>query len=129
MAFVFPDALRNARADEITTFAGSAALLRIYTAAYATLLVEHVCGTPFAPAASGGVLSLNAIADGTAVASGDAAIARIVKADGTTVVLEDAVVTDIAGAGPIVIAQTGTAISSGQTVVIDATRTITEGNQ
>lgn len=88
--------LRNARMDAITTRAGNAALLRIYDGtrpatggAATTLLAELTCGTPFAPASSGGVLTANAITqDSSANATGTATWFRIVKSDGTTHVLD-----------------------------------------
>jgi hypothetical protein len=127
MAESYHTDLRNARADAVTEFTGDEALFRVYTAAYATLLSEHVCGTPFAPAAVAGVLTFNPIGDGVGLANGNAAIARFYKADGTTVVRQGAVVTDSAGAGPIKLAQTGTSIALGQTVIVDS-GTHTEGN-
>ena len=61
MAYGFAAGLRNARLDAITTFAGSAAKLRIYSGvrpatggAVTTLLAELTLGSPLAPAASGG---------------------------------------------------------------------------
>ena len=75
MAITLSTALRNARANQITTTAGASALLRIYTAAYASLLSENVCNATFAPAAVGGILTLNAIASATAGNTGTAAIA------------------------------------------------------
>ncbi|MCA3169592.1 MAG: hypothetical protein ING20_02380 [Burkholderiales bacterium] len=81
--------LRNNRADQITSFAGTSAKLRIYTAAYAAQLVECVCNaSAFAGAASSGVITLNAISDGTATGTGTAAIARIYKSDGSTLVMQ-----------------------------------------
>jgi len=88
--------LRSAMMDAITTRAGNAALLRIYdgarpatAGAATTLLAELTCGTPFAAAASSGVLTLGAITqDASANASGTATWFRIVKADGTTFVLD-----------------------------------------
>lgn len=102
MALAFEAAtLRSARADAITTRAGNAALLRIYdstgTGRPATggavttqvLLAELTCGTPFAAAASSGVLTLGAITqDSSANATGTATWFRIVKADGTTFVMD-----------------------------------------
>lgn len=119
--------LRNTRLDQITTFAGTSAKLRIYTAAYATLLVECVCNAgAFAAAASGGVLTLNAISSGTAGNTGTAAIARILKSDGTTMVIEGLTVTDLGGGGNVEI-EGGVVISSGQAVSISSA-TLTEGN-
>lgn len=96
MALAYLVATRNARLDAITTSAGASALLRIYDGtrpatggAATTLLAELVCNATFAPAASGGVLTLNAIAqDASANATGTATWFRIVKADGTTFVLD-----------------------------------------
>lgn len=90
-------AVKNARLDAITTAAGNAALLRIYSgtppananAALSgnTLLAELTCGSPFAPAASGGVLTANAVTqDSSADATGTATFYRLYKADGTTVI-------------------------------------------
>ena len=53
MAITLAATLRNNRADQITAFAGANAKLRIYTAAYASMLVECICNATFAPAASG----------------------------------------------------------------------------
>jgi len=116
--------LRNNRADQITSFAGTSAKLRIYTAAYATLIVECICNvTAFAADASGGVLTLNAITAGTAGNSGTAAIARIYKSDGTTVVIEGLTVSTT-GAN---VNLTNTTITALDTVTITSA-TITEGN-
>lgn len=127
MAVSLRTALRNTRADAISTDAGASAKLRIYTAAYGTLLVECVCNaTAFAAAASGGVLTLNAVSSGTAVAAGTAAIARILRSDGTTMVMEGLTVTAAGGGGNVEITG-GVSISIGQTVSVSA-GTITEGN-
>ena len=116
--------LRNNRADQITSFAGTSAKLRIYTAAYATLIVECVCSaSAFAAAASGGVLTLNAITAGTAGNSFTAAIARIYKSDGTTVVIEVFTV----GTSGANVNLTNTTITALDTVTITSA-TITEGN-
>ena len=89
MAVSLNTTLRNNRADQITSFAGTSAKLRIYTAAYAAQLVECICNaSAFAGAASSGVITLNAISDGTATGTGTAAIARIYKSDGSTLVMQ-----------------------------------------
>jgi hypothetical protein len=88
--------IRNAMLDTITTRAGASALLRIYDGTRpatggtaTTLLAELTCNATFAPAASGGVLTLNAITqDSSANASGTATWFRIVKSDGTSFVLD-----------------------------------------
>lgn len=96
MAIAYATNLRNARMDAITTFTGGSALLRIYDGTRpatggtaTTLLAELTCNATFAPAASGGVLTLNAITqDSSANATGTATWFRIVKSDGTTHVLD-----------------------------------------
>ena len=100
MALQYSVALRNTRADAKTTQAGNAALLRIYsgaapadcvTAASGTKLVEHTLGSPFAPAASGGVLSPTLPSNVNALATGTAGYWRLYKADGTTCVVQGSV--------------------------------------
>jgi hypothetical protein len=99
MAIAYSTAIRNARMDAITTAAGASALLRIYDGTRpatggtaTTLLAELTCNATFAPAASGGVLTLNAITqDSSANATGTATWFRIVKSDGTTHVLDGSV--------------------------------------
>lgn len=123
-------ALRNARLDAITTFAGASAKLRIYNGTQpatggtaTTLLAELTCNATFAPAASGGVLTLNAItADTAADATGTATWARIVKSDGTTHVLDCTVGTS----GADVILNTVAIVVNAQVSVTAAT--ITEAN-
>jgi len=96
MAIAYAVPVRNAQLDAVTTFIGGSALLRFYDGtrpatggAATTLLAELVCNATFAPSASGGVLTLNAIAsDPSANATGTATWFRIVKADGTTHVMD-----------------------------------------
>jgi hypothetical protein len=123
MAITLAATLRNNRLDQITAFAGASPKLRVYTAAYAAVLYESVCNATFAPAASGGVLTANAIASGTATGLGIAAIARLYKADGTTMVVEGLTV-GTTGTN-IVITNTTIAIND---VVTTSSFTITEGN-
>lgn len=85
MALGFVDTLRNARLDAITTACGGSALLRIYSGTRpatggtaTTLLAELTCNATFAPSASGGVLTLNAITqDSSADSTGTASWFRI----------------------------------------------------
>lgn len=98
MAIQAATALRNAMLDAITTYAGASAKLRIYsgtrpanpnTAISGTLLAELTCNATFAAAASGGVLTLNAItSDTSADNTGTASHFRLWKSDGTTAVLD-----------------------------------------
>lgn len=124
MAVSLNTTLRNNRADQITTYAGTSAKLRIYTAAYASQLVECICNaSAFAGAASSGVLTLNAISDGTATAAGTAAIARIYKSDGSTLVMQGLTV----GTSGSNINLSSLGISIGDVVSITSA-SITEGN-
>lgn len=127
MAVSMNDDLRTIRADALIEFCGANPKLRIYTAAYALLLAELVCADPMAPAAVAGVITFTPITDGVAVASGTAAIARLMLADGVTVVLEGLTVVDNTGTGEVQLSQAGTVISSGQVVSVLAF-VITEGN-
>ena len=71
-------ALKNAQQNAITTAAGASALLLIYSGTQATnpdtaigvqvLLATLTCNATFAPAAAGGVVTLNAITSGTGTA-------------------------------------------------------------
>lgn len=130
MALAYATNLRNARMDAITTFAGGSALLRIYDGTRpatggtaTTLLAELTCNATFAPAASGGVLTLNAITqDSSANATGTATWFRIVKSDGTTHVLDGNV-----GTSGSDLNLTTTSIVATQPVGV-ASAVLTEGN-
>ena len=121
MTLGFGVLVRNAMLDAITTYTGASALLRIYDGSQpatggtaTTLLAELTCNATFAPAASGGVLTLNAITDdSSANATGTATWFRIVKSDGTTHVVDGTVntaaadlnlnTTSIVTAGPVAV--------------------------
>jgi hypothetical protein len=85
MALGYNATLRNNQLDEITGLAGASALLKVFSGtrpatggAETTKLSEQVCNATFAAAASGGVLTLNAIADDTSAdATGTASWFRI----------------------------------------------------
>lgn len=125
-------ALRNARLDAITTFAGNGALLRIYDGTKpatggtpTTKLAELTCGSPFAAGAAAGVLTLGAITqDSAADATGNATWFRVVKSDGTTHVL-DGTVTATGGGGDLELVTVS--ITTGQPVQVTSF-TITEAN-
>jgi len=95
MALAYASTLRNAMLDEITTAAGGSALLNIYDGSRpatggsaTTLLAQLTCNATFAPSASGGVLTLNAITqDSSANATGTATWFRITTS-GATFVLD-----------------------------------------
>lgn len=85
MALAYATTLRNSMLNDITTAAGASALLNIYDGsrpatggAATTLLAQLTCNATFAPAAAGGVLTLNAITqDSSANATGTATWFRI----------------------------------------------------
>lgn len=91
MALGYSTAIRNAMLDTITTAVGSAGLLRIYdgtrpaTGGTATTKLAELTGNAtFAPGASGGVLTLNAITqDSSADATGTATWFRWVSSGAT----------------------------------------------
>lgn len=93
MALGFVTTLRNARLDQITSAVGASGLCRTYDGtrpatggAGTTLLAENACSATFAPAASGGVLTANAISqDPSANATGTATWGRITTSGGTAV--------------------------------------------
>lgn len=124
---------RNGMLDQITTRAGASALLRIYDSSRpstggtaTTLLAQLTCNATFAPGASGGVLTLNAIASATsAAATGTATWFRIVQSGGSTHVLDGGVSTVAAGTGDMQL--DSTSIVLGGTVAISSA-TITAAN-
>ncbi len=130
MALALSATLRNNRADQITTFAAGSALLRIYSGTRpatggtaTTLLAELTCNATFAPAASGGVLTLNAITqDSSANATGTATWFRIVKSDGTTFCLDG----DVGTAGSDLNLNTTSLVAGGPVAVTSFV--LTEGN-
>lgn len=86
MTLGYSTTLRNAQLDQITTAVGASGKLRIYDGTRpatggtaTTLLAELPCSATFAPAASGGVLTVNAITtDASADATGTATWFRVV---------------------------------------------------
>lgn len=104
MAVKFTTAVRNARLDAITTYAGSNPIVRIYSGTAPadantslsgnTVLAELACSASLAPAASGGVLTLSTITqDSSADATGTATFYRWLKSDATTVIQQGTVST------------------------------------
>lgn len=93
MAVSYAVGVRNDRLDVITTRAGADAKLRIYSGARpavgsgpsGVLLAELTCGSPFAPPATGGVLTANPITSDFALVSGEASWFRLVTSGGATV--------------------------------------------
>jgi hypothetical protein len=133
MALKFPAAFRTTRAGTVTTRAGNAALLRIYSGTRATdsdtaigaqvKLAELTCGTPFAPGATSGVLTANAITNANALATGSATWFRLVDSTGTTTIM-DGDVSVSGGGGDLQLVTVS--ITSGQPVSVTSF-VLTEG--
>jgi hypothetical protein len=128
----FSAGLRNAMLDAITTTVGGSALWRIYdgsqpagpgTAVTTQVkLAELTCNTTFAPAASGGVLTLNSITqDSSADATGTAAWWRLLTSGAT------ACIDGTAGTSGSDLNLNSTAITAGAIVQISSA-TFTAGN-
>ena len=126
-------AVKAARLNAISTYAGTSAKLRIYTGSQpansdaaigaVTLLAEHICNaTAFAATTSTGVLTANAIANATAVGTGTAAWFRVWRSDGTTPVFDGT-----AGTATSDLILDNTSINTGQVVSISSL-TRTAGN-
>lgn len=131
MAIAYAVPLRNSMLDEITSLAGASCLINIYngtrpaTGGTATTLLAQLTGNAtFAPSASGGVLTLNAITSdpGDEVVEGTATWFRIYASNGTTHVLDGSV-----GTSGSDLNLTTTSIAAGQPVSITSF-VITEGN-
>lgn len=126
--------LRNNMLDEITARAGASAVLRIYSGtqpatagAETTILAQLTCNATFAPAASGGVLTLNSItADSSANASGTATWFRIYDSGATQQVIDGDVSTTAAGTGDLQLDDTSVVL--GGTVALGGPNTITAPN-
>jgi len=98
MALSYSTAIRNAQLDQVTTAVGTTAKLRIYSGTRpanvaasitGTLLAELTCNATFAPAASGGVLTLNSItSDASADATGTATHFRLWNSAGSTAMVD-----------------------------------------
>lgn len=125
MALAFSTALRNSRADAITSTAGSACKLAIYDGSRpasggtaTTKLAEFIFTGNLAASASNGILTLNTPPNATGLAAGTATWARITTTAGAFVV-------DLSVGSDITL-NTST-VSIGLTVQFTS-GTITEGN-
>lgn len=131
MAVGYVTSLRNSRMDQITSAVGTSGLVRLYDGtrpatggAATTLLAELACSATFAPAASGGVLTVNAITqDSSANATGTATWGRVTTSAGVAVF--DFSVTATGGGGDLQL--TTVSITATQPVSITS-MTLTEGN-
>lgn len=125
MATNYTFAVDGARASAVVTAAGTGALIRIYSGSaptdadtalgsqvlLATLTIAGALGTV---SNTTGVLTFGAVTSGTAVATGTAGFARVLKSDGTTVVFD---LTSVSTSGAD-INLNSTSIQSGGTVSV-----------
>ena len=135
MTIGLKDDIRNDRLDLITQYIDAGAgpgTIKVYDGTRPakgaaitteTLLVTGTFSDPSAPAATGGVLTFNAITGGNAVADGTATWARVEDSDGTFIM--DMSV-GLVGSGADLILNT-TALVTGGPVAFTAA-TITAGN-
>jgi len=128
----YSNGTRDAQQNGLITYAGSAAIIKIYSGTQPvnantaisgqTLLVSlNVSGTFGTD--SNGTITLSSVTSATAVATGTASFFRITKSDGTTVVMDGSVGTSAAD-----MILDNTSIATGQTVSITS-GTIIRANQ
>ena len=128
----YSNGTRDAQQNGLITYAGSAAIIKIYSGTQPvnantaisgqTLLVSlNVSGT-FGTDSSG-TITMSSVTSATAVATGTASFFRITKSDGTTVVMDGSVGTSSAD-----MILDNTSIATGQTVSITS-GTIIRANQ
>ena len=134
MALSFTTALRNNRADQITAAVGASGKIRIYDGASPAnvgtalsgnvLLAELPCSATFAAAASGGVLTVNAVTnDASADAPGTATFFRVLTSGNSAVV--QGTVTATGGGGDL---QLNTVNIVTAAIVSITSFVVTEGN-
>lgn len=119
MAVNYPNAVKVARMNAVTTAAGTTAVLEIGTAGMASILATIELGNPIAPTATGaGVLTLAGFprSDTSADNTGTAAAARIRAASGGTDIITGLTV-GLSGADVIL---DSLSITAGQTVTINS---------
>ena len=129
----FSNTLRSNRMDEISALAGNSATIKLYTGTQpagggtvTTLLCTLTCSASgFATSAANGVLTLNAVTGGTAVATGTATWFRI-ETSGATFVMDGDVSTQSAGTGDLQLDDTSI-VTSGN-VSLGGPNTLTDGN-
>ena len=128
----YSNGTRDAQQQGLITYAGSGAIINIYNGTQPanantalsgqTLLVSLPISGSFGTD-SNGTITLSAVTNGTAVATGTAQFFRITQSNGTTVVMDGSVGTSSAD-----MILNNTSIASGQTVSISS-GTIIRANQ
>ena len=132
MALRFSNTLRSNMMDEITSFAGASATIKLYTGTQpsgggstTTLLCTLTCNAvAFAGAASNGILTLNDVTGGTAVATGTATWFRVATSGGTFVM--DGSITTTGNGGDMTLDDTAIVING--SVTLGGPNTLTAGN-
>ena len=127
----YSNGTRNAQQQGLITYAGTGALIKLYTGTQPanantalsgnTLLVTLTIAGSFGTD-SNGTLTFSTVSNGTAVASGTATFFRIYKSDGTTVVMDGSVGTSSAD-----LVLNTTTVATNDTVAISS-GTIVRGN-
>ena len=120
----YSNGTRNAQQQGLITYAGSGALINIYSGSQPanantaisgqTLLVTLTVSGSFGTD-SNGTITLSTVTNGTAVATGTATFFRITQSNGTTVVMDGSVATSDAD-----LVLNNTSIATGQVVSISA---------
>ena len=128
----YSNGTRNAQQNGLITYAGSGALINIYSGSQPanantaisgqTLLVTLTVSGSFGTD-SNGTITLSTVTNGTAVATGTASFFRITQSNGSTVVMDGSVATSDAD-----LVLNNTSIATGQVVSISA-GTIIRANQ
>lgn len=128
----YSNGTRNAQQQGLITYAGSGALINIYSGSQPanantaisgqTLLVTLTVSGSFGTD-SNGTITLSTVTNGTAVATGTASFFRITQSNGSTVVMDGSVATSDAD-----LVLNNTSIATGQVVSISA-GTIIRANQ
>ena len=118
MAVVYPDAVKQARMNAVTTAAGTTAVLQVGTTGMATVLATFTLNNPIAGASTGaGVLTLSGFPkNATASATGTAAAARLRTAAGGTDIITGLTV----GTSGADINLDSLSITNGQTVTLNS---------
>ena len=129
--------IRNAELNQIVTLAGTSALLRLYSGVQPAtgaavgggnvLLSQHTCSAVLGTV-SAGVLTFNSVAAATAVATGTATWARLVKSDGVTFVADFSVGPPGSGADITSTPNANVTATGTVTVTNSPAPTITAGN-
>lgn len=120
-AFFYSTALKNTRMDAITTAIGTSGRMRFYptgggaTACSGTIIADLALSATAAPAASGGVLTFNAITSAAATSSATAICATVTTSGGTVVV--DGLTVGTSGTNVVM---SSNVISSGTTVSVSS---------